>query len=188
MPRTTRSNAEDVVSSLPDGYERSERAAIASFLRQSGQDDDHHATDPILPPVDDEDGTEIADQADIGLLDSDIGEDSPDIVQPAPDLVPQSLGVPPPARVGRVRISVRGPRRHRKILRDNLQSISKPSIRRLARRGGVKVKYLFSLPPHTHTHLHLFHPIPRIPLYTILILLYAQRMSGPSFTKRRVDA
>lgn len=164
MPRTTRSNAEDVVSSLPDGYERSERAAIASFLRQSGQDDDHHATDPILPPVDDEDGTEIADQADIGLLDSDIGEDSLDIVQPAPDLIPQPLGVPPPARVG---ILVRGPRRHRKILRDNLQSNSKPSIHRLARRGGAKVKYLFSLPPHTYTHTptpfftpsHAFPPI-----------------------------
>ena len=158
MPRTTRSNAEDVVSSLPDGYERSERAAIASFLRRSVQDDDHHATDPILPPVDDEDGTEIADQADIGLLDSDIGEDSPDIVNPAPDLVPQYLGVPPPARVGRVRVSVLGPRRHHKILRDNLQSISTPSIRRLARRGGVKVKYLFSL-THTHTHTP-FSPHP----------------------------
>ena len=27
---------------------------------------------------------------------------------------------------------------HRKILRDNIQGISKPAIRRLARRGGVK--------------------------------------------------
>lgn len=29
-------------------------------------------------------------------------------------------------------------RRHRKVLRDNLQGITKPAIRRLARRGGVK--------------------------------------------------
>jgi histone H3/H4 len=27
---------------------------------------------------------------------------------------------------------------HRKILRDNIQGITKPAIRRLARRGGVK--------------------------------------------------
>lgn len=31
-----------------------------------------------------------------------------------------------------------GAKRHRKVLRDNLQGIGKPSIRRLARRGGVK--------------------------------------------------
>jgi len=29
-------------------------------------------------------------------------------------------------------------KRHRKILRDNIYGISKPAIRRLARRGGVK--------------------------------------------------
>ncbi len=29
-------------------------------------------------------------------------------------------------------------KRHRKVLRDNVQGISKPAIRRLARRGGVK--------------------------------------------------
>ncbi|KAF2208967.1 hypothetical protein CERZMDRAFT_7450, partial [Cercospora zeae-maydis SCOH1-5] len=32
----------------------------------------------------------------------------------------------------------KGLKRHRKILRDNLQGITKGSIRRLARRGGVK--------------------------------------------------
>ncbi len=32
-----------------------------------------------------------------------------------------------------------GAKRHRKILRDNIQGITKPAIRRLARRGGVKV-------------------------------------------------
>jgi histone H3/H4 len=31
-----------------------------------------------------------------------------------------------------------GARRHRKVLRDNIQGITKPAIRRLARRGGVK--------------------------------------------------
>lgn len=31
-----------------------------------------------------------------------------------------------------------GAKRHRKILRDNIQGITKPSIRRLCRRGGVK--------------------------------------------------
>merc|ERR1719218_317525 len=29
-------------------------------------------------------------------------------------------------------------KRHRKIVRDNIQGITKPAIRRLARRGGVK--------------------------------------------------
>ena len=32
----------------------------------------------------------------------------------------------------------RGVKRHRKVLRDNIQGITKPAIRRLARRGGVK--------------------------------------------------
>ena len=31
-----------------------------------------------------------------------------------------------------------GAKRHHKIIRDNIQGISKPSIRRLAHRGGVK--------------------------------------------------
>ena len=31
-----------------------------------------------------------------------------------------------------------GAERHRKILRDNIQDITKPAIRKLARRGGVK--------------------------------------------------
>ncbi len=30
------------------------------------------------------------------------------------------------------------PKRHRKVLRDNIKGITKPAIRRLARRGGVK--------------------------------------------------
>jgi histone H4 len=35
-----------------------------------------------------------------------------------------------------------GAKRHRKILRDNIQGITKPAIRRLARRGGVKVCHI----------------------------------------------
>ncbi|KAI5064748.1 hypothetical protein GOP47_0019443 [Adiantum capillus-veneris] len=31
-----------------------------------------------------------------------------------------------------------GAKRHRKVLRDNIQGITKPAIRRLARRGGVE--------------------------------------------------
>jgi histone H4 len=31
-----------------------------------------------------------------------------------------------------------GAKRHRKVLRDNIQGITKPAIRRMARRGGVK--------------------------------------------------
>merc|ERR1711973_530830 len=31
-----------------------------------------------------------------------------------------------------------GAKRHRKVLRDNIQGITKPAIRRQARRGGVK--------------------------------------------------
>ena len=31
-----------------------------------------------------------------------------------------------------------GAKRHRKVLRDNIEGITKPAIRRLARRGGVK--------------------------------------------------
>ena len=33
---------------------------------------------------------------------------------------------------------MKGARTHRKVLRDNIQGISKPALRRLARRGGVQ--------------------------------------------------
>ena len=36
------------------------------------------------------------------------------------------------------RLATGGAKRHRKILRDNIQGITKPAIRRLSRRGGVK--------------------------------------------------
>jgi histone H4 len=35
-------------------------------------------------------------------------------------------------------LSKGGAKLHRKVLRDNIMSITKPAIRRLARRGGVK--------------------------------------------------
>ena len=43
-----------------------------------------------------------------------------------------------------------GAKRHRKILRDNIQGITKPAIRRLARRGGVKriSASMFPSPPN----------------------------------------
>uniref|UniRef100_G3TS46 Histone H2A n=1 Tax=Loxodonta africana TaxID=9785 RepID=G3TS46_LOXAF len=42
-----------------------------------------------------------------------------------------------------------GAKRHRKVLRDNIQGITKPAIRRLARRGGVKrISGLIGAPPY----------------------------------------
>ena len=35
-------------------------------------------------------------------------------------------------------LSKEGAKRHRKVLKDNIQGITKPAIRKLARRGGVK--------------------------------------------------
>lgn len=40
--------------------------------------------------------------------------------------------------LGKTAIPKGGARRHRKVLRDNIQGITKPAIRRLCRRGGVK--------------------------------------------------
>eukprot|EP00928_Gymnodinium_smaydae_P021146 TRINITY_DN1822_c1_g3_i1.p3 TRINITY_DN1822_c1_g3~~TRINITY_DN1822_c1_g3_i1.p3 ORF type:complete len:113 (-),score=25.33 TRINITY_DN1822_c1_g3_i1:103-441(-) len=51
---------------------------------------------------------------------------------PASKYAPVS-GVPAEMGVGKG-----GAQRHRKVLRDNIQGITKPAIRRLARRGGVK--------------------------------------------------
>ncbi|KAF3806226.1 Histone H4.1 [Colletotrichum gloeosporioides] len=47
------------------------------------------------------------------------------------------LTVPPGGKGGKG-LGKGGAKRHRKILRDNIQGITKPAIRRLARRGGVK--------------------------------------------------
>ncbi|TVY94185.1 Histone H4 [Lachnellula willkommii] len=51
------------------------------------------------------------------------------------------LHLPPPPQhrgKGGKGLGKGGAKRHRKILRDNIQGITKPAIRRLARRGGVK--------------------------------------------------
>jgi hypothetical protein len=52
-------------------------------------------------------------------------------------LVPSIL-TPSPGGKGGKGLGKGGAKRHRKILRDNIQGITKPAIRRLARRGGVK--------------------------------------------------
>ena len=39
---------------------------------------------------------------------------------------------------GRFGLGKGGAKRHRTVLRDNIQGITKPAIKRLARRGGVK--------------------------------------------------
>ncbi|KAJ1731366.1 hypothetical protein LPJ61_002568 [Coemansia biformis] len=58
-------------------------------------------------------------------------------------LPPQHPPLPPPVIMsgrgkGGKGLGKGGAKRHRKILRDNIQGITKPAIRRLARRGGVK--------------------------------------------------
>ncbi|KAA1067557.1 Histone H4 [Puccinia graminis f. sp. tritici] len=49
-----------------------------------------------------------------------------------------SASVKPTPASGGKGLGKGGAKRHRKILRDNIQGITKPAIRRLARRGGVK--------------------------------------------------
>ncbi|XP_010000747.1 PREDICTED: uncharacterized protein LOC104393000 [Chaetura pelagica] len=51
---------------------------------------------------------------------------------------PRSAPAPAPNQVGPQHIKGTAAKRHRKGLRDNIQGITKPAIRRLARRGGVK--------------------------------------------------
>lgn len=48
-----------------------------------------------------------------------------------------------------------GAKRHRKILRDNIQGITKPAIRRLARRGGVKRISASGFSRTKQCHIHL---------------------------------
>ena len=51
-----------------------------------------------------------------------------------------------------------GAKRHRKVLRDNIQGITKPAIRRLARRGGVKRIIITSvLPPFRSYTFYIFY-------------------------------
>jgi histone H4 len=53
-------------------------------------------------------------------------------------LYPTSTDISPTGGKGGKGLGKGGAKRHRKILRDNIQGITKPAIRRLARRGGVK--------------------------------------------------
>jgi histone H3/H4 len=54
-------------------------------------------------------------------------------------LLTLTLSLPPTGRgKGGKGLGKGGAKRHRKVLRDNIQGITKPAIRRLARRGGVK--------------------------------------------------
>ena len=64
-----------------------------------------------------------------------------------------------------------GAKRHRKILRDNIQGITKPAIRRLARRGGVKrisgliyeeTRGVLKIFLENVRCLCLFHSVPRL--------------------------
>ncbi|KAL7839384.1 hypothetical protein SRHO_G00260420 [Serrasalmus rhombeus] len=60
------------------------------------------------------------------------GTEAATAIQPA-SAVTQVTSTPPRTVAGEG-----GAKRHRKVLRDNIQGITKPAIRRLARRGGVK--------------------------------------------------
>jgi hypothetical protein len=55
-----------------------------------------------------------------------------------PTLIPLTSLTSPSGGKGGKGLGKGGAKRHRKILRDNIQGITKPAIRRLARRGGVK--------------------------------------------------
>ncbi|ELK33058.1 PREDICTED: histone H4 [Myotis davidii] len=55
-----------------------------------------------------------------------------------------------------------GAKRHRKVLRDNIQGITKPAIRRLARRGGVK-RISGLIYEETRGVLKVFAPPPSSP-------------------------
>lgn len=53
--------------------------------------------------------------------------------------IAKSSSIPTPARVSEIIPGKNGiPRRHRRVIRDNLNGITKSDIRRLARRGGVR--------------------------------------------------
>ncbi|KAH8750583.1 histone-fold-containing protein [Diaporthe sp. PMI_573] len=51
---------------------------------------------------------------------------------------PAGLKGRPGAVSGKTIFGAKGSKRHRKIIKDNIRGITRPDIRRLARRGGVK--------------------------------------------------
>ncbi|PBK61040.1 hypothetical protein ARMSODRAFT_965462, partial [Armillaria solidipes] len=67
-----------------------------------------------------------------------------------------------------------GAKRHRKILRDNIQGITKPTIRRLARRGGVRISGLIY--EETRGVLKIF--LENRKTVTALDVVYALKRSG----------
>ena len=68
-----------------------------------------------------------------------------------------------------------GAKRHRKILRDNIQGITKPAIRRLARRGGVKrISGLIYEETRGVLKIFLENVRPISPLFTTVVLPFAQ--------------
>ncbi|KAL8865432.1 MAG: hypothetical protein Q9198_009326 [Flavoplaca austrocitrina] len=82
-----------------------------------------------------------------------------------------------------------GAKRHRKILRDNIQGITKPAIRRLARRGGVKrisaSMYLFALPSTSYHWRHLIYEETRGVLKTFLESVIRDAVTYTEHAKRK---
>jgi len=124
MPRFSRAGGSPLQALAP-GMERQ--------LRLAAQRESQQADDAVASTVDDEQSPNDVGEEDAG------GQAYDELVQPDPAPLPQ----PPVVILQPVAVPVRRPaqpvRRHaRKVLRDNIQGITKPSIRRLARRGGVK--------------------------------------------------
>ena len=67
-----------------------------------------------------------------------IAEDIPRTLSPTPHQPPHHQAPLSGRGKGGKGLGKGGAKRHRKVLRDNIQGITKPAIRRLARRGGVK--------------------------------------------------
>ncbi|KAI0272748.1 histone-fold-containing protein [Gloeopeniophorella convolvens] len=72
-----------------------------------------------------------------------------------------------------------GAKRHRKILRDNIQGITKPAIRRLARRGGVKrISGLIYEETRGHSDSVTYTEHAKRKTVTALDVVYALKRSG----------
>ena len=74
-----------------------------------------------------------------------------------------------------------GAKRHRKVLRDNIQGITKPAIRRLARRGGVK-RISGLIYEETRGVLKVGLPLPRAPVDTSAGHAYLVRLQHTILT------
>jgi len=103
-----------------------ERQLRLAAQRESQQDD------AVSSTIDDEQSPNDVGEEDAEgqVYDEQLQPDPPPLPQP-PVVILQAAAVP-------VRRPAQPVRRRRKVLRDNIQGITKPSIRRLARRGGVK--------------------------------------------------